>query len=224
MAALEALADILGLPGLPGWIVCVDASSHHGSNPVAALVSFRDGLPDRSGYRRYSMPPELGGNDPGMIGSAVGRFARNLEGPAPDLFLVDGGLTQLRAAWKSGSGPMPGTLFASLAKREEQVLIAPSEKTVSLPRDSPPILVLRGIRDEAHRFVIHYHRNRSLKDLTHSLLDEVPGIGPSLKAALLREFGSVERLAAAKEEALCSVPGVGREKARRIRRALSENP
>ncbi len=219
-AALEAVADILGLPAPPAWMVCLDASTHQGSNPVAALVSFRDGLPDRHGYRRYSIPPELGRNDPAMIADAVRRFAAGLEGPGPDLFLVDGGITQLRAAWNAGRQALADTRFASLAKREEEILVAPEEKAIRLPADSPPVLMLRAIRDEAHRFVIHFHRTRRSRETTRSALDDVPGIGPSLKAALLREFGSVERIAAAGEEALCRVPGIGREKARRIAAAL----
>jgi excinuclease ABC subunit C len=215
-AALEAVADILDLPGPPSWMVCLDASTHQGSNPVAALVSFRNGLPDREGYRRYTMPVELGRNDPAMIGEAVRRFAAGTEGPGPDLFLVDGGITQLRAAWNAGHQALAATRFASLAKREEEILTAPEEKTVRLPSDSPPVLMLRAIRDEAHRFVIHFHRTKQFRETTRSALDDVPGVGPSLKAALLREFGSVERIAAAGEEALCRVPGIGREKARRI--------
>lgn len=221
-AALEAVADILGLKEPPSWMVCLDASTHHGSNPVAALVSFRDGVPDRSGYRRYSMPEELCRNDPGMIGNAVRRFISHLDGPGPDLFLVDGGVTQLRAAWETGGEALPKTRFAALAKREEEILTAPEETLVRLPPDSPPVLLLRAMRDEAHRFVIHFHRSRFIRATTHSALDDIPGIGPSLKASLLRSLGSVERIAAADEKVLCAVPGIGREKARCIIRALRE--
>ena len=221
-AALEAVADVLGLEGPPAWMVCLDASTHHGTNPVAALVSFRDGLPDRAGYRRFSMPGELGRNDPGMIGSAVRRFISHLEGEEPDLLLVDGGITQLRAAWEAGREGLPRTRFAALAKRDEEILTAPEEVSISLPPDSPPVLLLRAIRDEAHRFVIHFHRSKTLRDTTFSTLDDIPGIGPALKASLLRTFGSVERIAAANEEALCAVPGIGREKARIIMKTLSE--
>ncbi len=223
-AALEAVADILGMKKPPFWMVCLDASTHHGSNPVAALVSFRDGVPDRGGYRRFSMPDEMGRNDPGMIGNAVRRFISHLEGPGPDLFLVDGGLTQLRAAWEAGGEALPSTRFAALAKREEEILTAPEEEWIRLPRDAPPVLLLRAIRDEAHRFVIHFHRQRSIREATHSALDDIPGIGPALKASLLRALGSVERIAAADEKALCAVPGIGREKARLIMRALRDEP
>jgi len=221
-AALEAVADVLALGAPPAWMVCLDASTHHGSNAVAALVSFRDGLPDRNGYRRFSMPEELCRNDPAMIGDAVRRFIAHLEGPGPDLLLVDGGITQLRAAWEAGREALPETRFAALAKRDEEILAEPEEKIISLPPDSPPVLLLRAIRDEAHRFVIHFHRTRRLREATHSTLDDIPGIGPSLKAALLKAFGSVDRMAAADEAALCAVPGIGREKAARILRALKE--
>lgn len=223
-AALEAVADVLGLESPPAWMVCLDASTHHGSNPVAALVSFRDGLPDRNGYRRFSMPDELCRNDPAMIGDAVRRFIAHLDGPGPDLLLVDGGITQLRAAWEAGREGLPGTRFAALAKRDEEIMTEPGEDIIRLPQDSPPVLLLRAIRDEAHRFVIHFHRTRGLRDTTHSRLDEIPGIGPALKAELLKAFGSVERMAAADEAALCKVPGIGREKAGRILKALGEPP
>lgn len=223
-AALEVVADVLGLESPPAWMVCLDASTHHGSNPVAALVSFRDGLPDRNGYRRFSMPDELCRNDPAMIGDAVRRFIAHLDGPGPDLLLVDGGITQLRAAWEAGREGLPGTRFAALAKRDEEIMTEPGEDIIRLPQDSPPVLLLRAIRDEAHRFVIHFHRTRGLRDTTHSRLDEIPGIGPALKAELLKAFGSVERMAAADEAALCKVPGIGREKAGRILKALGEPP
>jgi excinuclease ABC subunit C len=219
-ASLEALADIFSLTKPPEWMVCLDASTIQGHASVAALVSFRKGRPDRNGYRRFTMPDDIARNDPAMIGNAVSRFARHLEGETPDIFLVDGGITQLRAAWAAGSAAMPDTLFVSIAKKEETLLVAPMEQEAKLPQDSPPLLLLRAMRDEAHRFVITFHRSRRAKSQFHSALDDIPGVGPSLKAALLGKFGSVSRIAAAPEEEIASVPGIGRKKAAVIRKSL----
>ena len=219
-ASLEAIADILGLDAPPEWMVCLDASTIQGHASVAALVSFRKGKPDRNGYRRFTMPEEIARNDPAMIGNAVARFASHLEDEYPDVLLIDGGITQLRAAWAAGGSVMQKTRFISIAKKEEMLLTAPEEREIRLPLDSPPLLLLRAMRDEAHRFVITFHRNRRAKSHFHSVLDDIPGIGPGLKASLLGKFGSVARIAAASEEDIAAVPGIGRKKAREISKAL----
>lgn len=219
-ASLEAIADILSLKAPPEWMVCLDASTIQGHASVAALVSFRKGRPDKNGYRRFTMPEEISRDDPGMIASAVSRFASHLEGSPPDVILIDGGITQLRAAWAAGADKMSGSKFIAIAKREETLLLAPEEKTVRLPLDSPPLLLLRAMRDEAHRFVITFHRNRRTRSHFHSALDDIPGIGPALKASLLGKFGSVARIAAAPEQEIAGVPGIGRKKAALIKRSL----
>jgi len=220
-AALEAVADILKLDAPPEWMVCLDASTIQGHASVAALVSFRHGKPDKEGYRRFSMPDEIAQNDPAMIGDAVSRFASHLEQESPDVFLIDGGITQLRAAWAAGGQLMPETRFVSIAKKEETLLTAPEEKTIKLPDNAPPLLLMKSMRDEAHRFVITFHRGKRAKSYFHSALDDVPGIGPTLKAALLKKFGSVARTGAASVEEIASVPGVGRKKAHAVKKVLS---
>lgn len=212
-AGLEALADMLGLPAPPGWIVGLDASTVQGSYPVAALVSFRGGVPDKSGYRRFSMPDRVGRNDPAMIASAVGRFLAHLDGEAPDVFLVDGGITQHRAALKAAGQRFEEILFVSIAKREEILLVGAGERVVRDRPDSAPMSILRSVRDEAHRFVLHYHRQSRSRGALRSQLDDIPGIGPSLRALLLKRFGSMRRLAAASVEEIMEVPGVGRKRA-----------
>jgi len=219
-ASLEAIADILSLKVPPEWMVCLDASTIQGHASVAALVSFRKGKPDKNGYRRFTMPGEIAQNDPAMIGNAVSRFASHLEDEHPDVILIDGGITQLRSAWAAGGSLMPRTRFISIAKKEEILLTAPEEREIKLPSDSPPILLLRAMRDEAHRFVITFHRKRRAKSHFHSALDDIPGIGPALKAALLSRFGSVTRIRAASEKDIASVPGIGRKKAVQILKAL----
>ncbi|MCP4648269.1 MAG: hypothetical protein GY852_11165, partial [bacterium] len=220
-ASLEAIADILGLETPPEWMVCLDASTIQGHASVAALISFRNGRPDKEGYRRFTMPDEIAQNDPAMIGNAVHRFATHLEEDHPDVFLIDGGITQLRAAWAAGCNLMPRTRFVSIAKKEETLLTAPREETIKLPAEAPPLLLLRAMRDEAHRFVITFHRTRRAKSHFHSALDDIPGIGPALKAALLKKFGSVARIGSASEDEIACVPGIGRKKAILVKRELS---
>ena len=213
-SALESLADILGLKEPPDWIVCLDASTIQGSWPVAALVSFREGYPDRSGYRRYSMPSELSRNDPGMIASAVERFMDSLEDQCPDILLIDGGITQLRAAEKAaGGGSWEGMRILSIAKREELLIEAGTERRIRLPMDSTPLTFLRSVRDEAHRFVLHYHQQKRSRGSLRSILDDIPGIGAATRTRLLTHFGSAERIAAAELNEIMDVPGVGRKRA-----------
>jgi len=216
-AALEALADIFHLPDPPLWMTCLDASTIQGSYPVAALVSFRDGRPDKSGYRRFSMPPEIGRNDPAMIASAVGRYVSSLEDEHPAIFLIDGGITQLRAA-VAAAGDWAGRIrFVSLAKKEELLLEGVTEREIRLDMNSLPLMLLRHMRDESHRFVLHYHQQKRSAGGLRSVLDDIPGIGSSTKLRLLNHFGSAARVAATSIEDMMEVPGIGRRKAIQIR-------
>ncbi|MFO8183683.1 MAG: excinuclease ABC subunit UvrC [Candidatus Aegiribacteria sp.] len=212
-AALESLADVFHLDSPPEWIVCLDASTIQGSWPVAAVVSFRGGCPDRGGYRRFSMTEEIGRNDPAMIAAAVRRYLRSLEGEYPDIFLVDGGITQLRAAVDAGSEWKDAVKFVSIAKKEELLIDGEGERRIRLPMESTPLSFLRSVRDEAHRFVLHYHQQRRSKGSLRSVLDDIPGIGSATRIRLLTHFGSAERIAAASVEEIMEVPGVGRARA-----------
>lgn len=222
-AALEGLADMLDLPAPPRWMVALDASTIQGSFPVAALVSFRDGRPDKAGYRRFSMDAGIGRNDPAMIADAVRRYLAGAEpGEIPSLFLIDGGVTQLRAAIAAAGDLAPGTLFVAIAKKEETLLCGSLERSVSRPVDEPPMRLLIAMRDEAHRFVLHYHRTSRSRGEMRSVLDDIPGIGPALRALLLSTFGSIDRLREASEEDLGKVPGIGKARAALLRRYLDE--
>ncbi len=213
-AALEGLADIFGLKEPPGWVICLDASTIQGSWPVAAIVSFRDGYPDKSGYRRFSMPAEIGRNDPAMIASAVGRYLASLEDEYPDIFLIDGGITQLRAAVAAAGELWSKRIrFVSIAKREELLLCGVSEREIRLPMDSTPLTFLRSVRDEAHRFVLHYHQQKRSKGSLRSVLDDIPGIGSSTRIRLLTHLGSADRIAVATVEEIMEIPGIGRRRA-----------
>lgn len=216
-AALESLADVFSLEEPPDWIVCLDASTIQGSWSVAAIVSFRDGYPDKSGYRRFSMPDEISRNDPAMIGSAVGRYLSSLEDEYPDIFLIDGGITQLRAAVAAAGADWSERIrFVSIAKREELLLEGVTEREIRLPMDSTPLTFIRSVRDEAHRFVLHYHQQKRSKGSLRSVLDDIPGIGAATRIRLLTYFGSADRIAASSVEEIMEIPGIGRSKAIQI--------
>ncbi len=216
-AALESLADIFSLEEPPGWIICLDASTIQGSWPVAAIVSFRDGYPDKSGYRRFSMPDEISRNDPAMIASAVERYLSSLEDEYPDIFLIDGGITQLRAAVAAAGEVWSERIrFVSIAKREELLLCGISEREIRLPMDSTPLTFLRSVRDEAHRFVLHYHQQKRSRGSLRSVLDDIPGIGSATRIRLLTHFGSADRIAVASVEEIMEIPGIGRSRAIQI--------
>ncbi len=219
-AALEALADIFNLKNPADWIVCLDASTIQGSWPVAAIVSFRKGYPDKSGYRRFSMPSEISRDDPAMIASAVDRYLSNLEDEYPDIFLIDGGITQLRAAVRAAEEWAEKICFVSIAKREEVLLEGISERVIRLPLDSTPLSLLRSARDEAHRFVLHYHQQKRSSGSLHSVLDDIPGIGSATKLRLLNHFSSAARINTATIEEIMEVPGVGKSRAVQIRSYL----
>lgn len=213
-AAMESLADIFGLSSPPQWIVCLDASTIQGSWPVAAIVSFREGLPDKSGYRRFSMPEDISRNDPAMVASAVERYLSSLEDEYPDIFIVDGGITQLRAAVQAAGEEWTGRIrFVSIAKKEELLIEGVSERRIRLPMDSTPLTFIRSVRDEAHRFVLHYHQQKRSRGSLRSVLDDIPGIGSATRIRLLTHFGSADRIAAASLEEIMEVPGVGRNRA-----------
>jgi len=181
------------------------------------MGSFRNGYPDKSGYRRFSMPDEISRNDPAMIASAVRRFLSALEDEHPDIFLIDGGITQLRAAVGAAGGERTDRIrFVSIAKREELLLEGVSEREIKLPMDSTPLTFLRSIRDEAHRFVLHYHQQKRSKGSLRSVLDDIPGIGSAIRIRLLTHFGSTDKIAAATVEEIMEIPGIGRRRAIQI--------
>ena len=216
-SALESLADIFSLEEPPGWIVCIDASTIQGSWPVAAIVSFKDGYPDKSGYRRFSMPEEISRNDPAMIASAVKRYISSLEDEYPDIFLIDGGITQLRAALSAAGELWSARIrFVSIAKKEEILLCGLTEREIRLPIDSTPLTFLRSVRDEAHRFVLHYHQQKRSRGSLRSVLDDIPGIGSTTRIRLLTHFGSADRIAVATVGEIMEIPGIGRSRAIQI--------
>jgi excinuclease ABC subunit C len=140
----------------------------------------------------------------------------------PDLIVIDGGKGQLSAGMKV-LGPLVdrGTAVIGLAKRLEQVYVPGRSEPLEIPNDSEGLQLLQRVRDEAHRFALDHHRSRRGKAMTGSLLDELRGVGPKRKRALLEHFGSPERLVAASREELEAVPGIPGKLAREIHRQLN---
>ncbi|MCX7819509.1 MAG: excinuclease ABC subunit UvrC [Kiritimatiellae bacterium] len=223
-AGMAELAARLGLATIPRVMECFDVSNIGGDVAVGSLVRAEDGLPQRSRYRRFRIRTVDGADDPAMIGEVVRRRLERARGEdegwsAPDLIVVDGGIPQVRAAKAAardaGFGAMP---VIGLAKRFEHVIHGPdgSEGIVEIPRESPALTVLQALRDEAHRFALAYHRRLRARRLSESKLDEIEGIGPKRKRALLVKFGSVARLARAPLAEIAAVPGIGTKLAAEI--------
>jgi excinuclease ABC subunit C len=218
--ALVALQDALGLPEAPLRIECYDISNLQGTEIVASMVVMEDGLPKRSDYRRFKMRHTPTQDDfASMEEVLTRRFRRYLqdrdEGARsgkrfaypPNLVLIDGGKGQLGVAVRVlEEMGLEDIAVASLAKRFEEVYVPGQAVPVRIPRDSEALYLLQQIRDEAHRFAITYHRELRGKSMTKSVLDDVPGLGPTRRARLLKEHGSVKRLRALTEDELVAIP------------------
>ena len=206
--ALLQLESALAMDKSPMRIECYDISTFHGSYTVASMVSFSGGKPDKNSYRRFKIKTPLNeANDFASMGEVLRRrfdskrlndkrFAQK-----PDLVLLDGGKPQLSAAKKIFKDlnldlKKEGISLAGLAKSEEELIVpyGNNYETVRLPDGSASLYLVKQIRDEAHRFAITFHRELRAKGMTVSILDEVPGLGPVRKKALLKAFGSFKNL------------------------------
>jgi excinuclease ABC subunit C len=221
-AAADEALDLqreLKLDRLPRRIRCFDVSQLFGTHVVASMVTFRDGRPAKSEYRRYRIRTVEGQDDFASIAEAVRRHgARVRDGDlaTADLILIDGGVGQLGAAIAAArETPLASVPFVGLAKREEEI-IRPDGTGLRLPRRSPGLRLLMRARDEAHRFAITYHRTLRGRAVRGSALDRIPGLGPKRRALLLRHFGSVARLKRQPVGAIAAVPGIGERMAERI--------
>jgi excinuclease ABC subunit C len=220
---LRALRDLLDLEVEPRRIECFDISNIQGSDTVASMVVFENGLPRKSDYRKFKIRG-LGGepDDFAAMREVVGRRYRRLleEGKElPDLVLIDGGPGQLSAATAAleelGLGDQP---VASLAKREEQIFVPGREQPIELPRTSPVLQLVQRVRDEAHRFAVGYHRKTRGRRTLHSQLDDIPGVGPTRRRKLLTRFGSLRGVRGASLAELASA--IGQTTAARVRAFL----
>jgi len=225
---IAELAEVIGLDGPPRIIECVDISNLFGTDSVASLVVARDGLPDGRLYRHFRIKTIVGADDPRSMAEVVrrryGADSTLLKtSPRADLFVCDGGITQLRAARAAfaeiGVTDIP---TIGLAERQEEIVFDDGRENCLLPRDSQALFVLTRLRDEAHRFAITFHRNLREKHIRESVLDEIPGIGEAKKLKLLRHFKSVYGIARSAVDDIAEVAGVNRLTAEEIIRRISK--
>ncbi len=224
-AALDDLRARLGLDEAPLRIECFDISHLGGTEVVGSMVVLEDGLPRPQAYRRFKLRVDAN-DDPAAMREVVRRrFERLLTEQAepldaessrrrsfaypPQLVIIDGGPTQLAAALEGVADlPLDGVAFVALAKRFEELWLPGEERPVVLPRGSEALYLVQRVRDEAHRFAITYQRSRRTRTVRGSTLEDVPGIGPGRRQALLRRFGSVTAIRSASDDELLAVRGV----------------
>jgi excinuclease ABC subunit C len=244
--ALEEVAEGLGLATAPLRIECYDVSQIQGTDVVASMVVYEDGLARKSEYRRFIVTGAT--DDVSAISEVLRRrFARYLQARqsgeltdtdkpaidpetgrarkfayAPNLVVVDGGAPQVNAAGAVlRAMGITDVAVCGLAKRLEEVWQPDEPFPVILPRTSEGLYLLQRVRDEAHRFAITFHRQRRSKTMTASALDQVAGLGKTRRTALLRHFGSLKRVRAASAEEIAEVPGIGAATARAVVEALA---
>jgi excinuclease ABC subunit C len=249
--ALEEIREALDLEEVPLRIECYDVSNLQGTEVVASMVVFEDGLSRKGEYRRFVIKGVEGQNDVASMHEVITRRFRRLldeqarsesretdQGPmlvdpetgrprkfayAPGLVVVDGGPPQVAAAQAAlDELGIDDIPVCGLAKRLEEVWLPAQEDPVILARSSEGLYLLQRIRDEAHRFAINHHRSRRSKTMVESVLDDVPGLGEVRRKTLLKHFGSLKKLRDAEVDELALVPGIGPRTAEAIKDAVSQ--
>ncbi len=222
--ALIELQELLNLPHPPQRIEGFDISNLGDRFPVASMVVVEDGKPAKSECRRFKIRTVEGQNDFAMMQEVVTRrFRRAIEENCfPDLILIDGGKGQLNAACEVlGSLDLSHLPIIGLAKRFEHIFLPNRSDPIILRHDNPTLHLIQRLRDEAHRFAVTYHRKLRSRELTHSILDEIPNIGTKRKQALLQHFASVEKIRQATLNELLAVKGIPHGVAASIHKHLS---
>jgi len=237
VTALDELQKYLHLAQAPTRIECYDISNIQGTSATGSMVVFVKGVPRKSEYRRFRIKTVSGADDYAMLQEVLRRRFKRAKNQAveqkqaseeeggwgvmPDLVIVDGGKGQLHAALEvmgeMGVGHIPAI---GLAKQREEVFVPGRSDPILLPRDSEALYLLQRVRDEAHRFAIGYHRRLRERSGLASTLDQIPGVGPKRRQALLKHFGSLEAIREASVEELAAVKGMTREAAERIKEQL----
>jgi excinuclease ABC subunit C len=236
---LAALAEALDLAIPPKRIECYDISNIQGDSAVGAMVVFEDGRPRNDHYRHFKIKVTPGPNDFAMLQEVLRRRLERLESAQrredaeavgdrsftsrPDMILIDGGRGQLSAALEeleaAGYADIP--TFA-LAKEREEIFAPGRVEPIVQERNSPGMFLVQRIRDEAHRFAITYNRELRRRARLRSMLDDIEGVGPVRRRALLRHFGSLKRIREASVDEIAEVKGLNSEIAARVRRHLEE--
>jgi excinuclease ABC subunit C len=234
--SLSAVQDALGLERVPVRMEGFDISNLGETHTVASMVVFEGGAPKKSDYRKFNIRGEFAGNGEGpddfaamqeVLSRRLGRYLQQADisphdsdrdasfAALPDLIVIDGGKGQLSAGMKALEPLLERDVaVVSLAKRIEEVFLPGAPNPVLMAHETPELQLLQRVRDEAHRFAITHHRIRRDKAMTESIMDELPGIGPSRKRALLKHFGSPEAVLGASREDLENVPGFPQKVAR----------
>lgn len=194
--ALLDLKKILNLHKDLHVIEAVDISNTAGSQPSGAVVRFKDGEPEKAGYRKFKIRDVTGPDDTGMIKEVVKRrYKRAIEeNTLPDLILIDGGKGQLNAATKAIGDLKLNLPVVSIAKKEEEVFIPGKNNPVKLPKDSATLHLIQRIRDEAHRFALRYHTDLRNREMEKSVLDEIKGIGDKRKTFILKNIKDIKNI------------------------------
>ena len=224
--ALSEIQQALALEQSPLRIECIDVSHIAGTQVVASLVVFEDGLPNKKEYRHFII--ENPRDDTASIAEVVSRrFGADSKSNTryqPSLLVIDGGLPQVNSASRAlESVGVTDVPVIGLAKRLEEIWLPEEKYPVILPRSSEGLFMLQRLRDEAHRFAITFHRQRRSKSMIDSLLDDISGLGPMKKKHLMKTFGSLKRLRSASIEEIASVNGINEELARTIHKKLHED-
>ena len=226
VAVLEEIKKALGMKDLPEHIECFDNSNIQGTNPVAACVVFRGGVPSKSDYRKFKIKTVVGANDYASMKEVVNRrYSRMLEenpDDLPQLVVIDGGKGQLNFAWQAlcELGIQDRMTVIGLAERMEEVIRVRDPYPLFLDRNSQAFRVITHIRDEAHRFGITFHRNLRSKAAVQSALSGIKGVGKQTEQRLLMHFGSVARIAVAGEDEIAAL--VRPALAKRIKESLND--
>lgn len=241
-AALSELAEALGLEEPPIRIEGYDISNIGPEHTVASMVVFEGGTPKKAHYRRFNIRGREGATGPDDFASIEEVLSRRLSrfvaqadrsphdaeldesfGALPGLIMIDGGKGQLAAGMKALQPLVErGTTVISLAKRLEEVYLPGVSRPLDIRADSEASRLLQRVRDEAHRFALDGHRRRRSRAMTTSVLDDLPGVGPARKRALLAHFGSPERVLGASREELEAVAGFPGKLAREIHGRLNK--
>lgn len=238
---LQELQQVLNLAGPPLRIECYDVSTLQGSHTVASMVVFVKGIPHKSDYRRFKIQGVPGQDDFASMQEVLRRRFKRAQDDGyrqpddpgrhqkpdpwhllPDLIIVDGGKGQLNAALQVADefdlrDALP---IVGLAKRAEEIFVPGQSEPIVLPRTSPALHLIQRVRDEAHRFAISYHQKLRQRAGLASQLDQIPGIGPRRRKALLAAFGSLEAIRQASLEQLMAVPGMTRSAAENLQAML----
>jgi excinuclease ABC subunit C len=217
---IQELKEILGFDKLPRKIVCMDISTIQGTDTVSSAVYFENGKSKKKYYRHFIIRESETQNDFAALQETLKRFLAELDKDPqmkPDLFIIDGGKGQLSATNEILRASKYSEIkIISLAKRAEEIFLPGKSESVILARSSSALRLITGIRDEAHRFAITFHRKRRSKRTLNSELEEIPGIGEQSKFILLKELGSVDRVREADIDSLTKIKGIGVKTAQTI--------